>query len=140
MPLDSDSIFKQQKAERERRDKFLERERFLNLRHLPARMTIEEVAAYFRMSPHDIPILVASGLLKPLGDPVQSSVKYFARVVLEELSANVEWLHQATAAIQGHWTMKNARRSGNAKYSPLPEKEKERASSRHSTAARAPSR
>jgi hypothetical protein len=138
MPLDSDSIFKQQKAERERREKFVERERFLNLRHLPARMTIEEVAALFRMSPHDIPVLVANGLLKPLGDPVQSSVKYFARVVLEELSENVDWLHQATAAIQGHWAMKNARRSGDAEYSPLPEKE--RVSSRHSTAARAPSR
>ena len=138
MALDSDSIYKQQKAERERRDKFLERERFLNLRHLPARMTIEEVAAYFRMSPHDIPILVARGLLKPLGDPVQSSVKYFAKVVLDELYQNAEWLDQATSAIQGHWAMKNARRSGDAEYSPLPEKE--RASSRHSTATRAPSR
>ena len=138
MTLDSESIFKQQKAERERREKFVERERFLNLRHFPARMTIEEVAAFFRMSPHDIPILVADGLLKPLGDPVQSSVKYFATAVLEELAQNVDWLHQATAALQGHWAMKNARRSGNAEFSTLPEKE--RASSRHSTAARAPSR
>ena len=138
MSLDSESIFRQQKAERERREKFVERERFLNLRHFPARMTIEEVAAFFRMSPHDIPILVADGLLKPLGDPVQSSVKYFATAVLEELAQNVDWLHQATAALQGHWAMKNARRSGNAEFSPLPEKE--RASSRHATAARAPSR
>jgi len=138
MTLDSESIFKQQKAERERREKFVERERFLNLRHFPARMTIEEVAAFFRMSPHDIPILVADGLLKPLGDPVQSSVKYFATAVLEELAQNVDWLHQATAALQGHWAMKNARRSGNAEFSPLPEKE--RALPRHSTAARAPSR
>ena len=138
MALDSESIFKQQKAERERRDKFLERERFLNLRHFPARMTIEEVAAFFRMSPHDIPILVADGLLKPLGDPVQSSVKYFATAVLEELAQNVDWLHQATAALQGHWAMKNARRSGDAEFSPLPEKE--RALAHHSTAARAPSR
>ena len=138
MTLDSESIFKQQKAERERREKFVERERFLNLRHFPARMTIEEVAAFFRMSPHDIPILVADGLLKPLGDPVQSSVKYFATAVLEELAQNVDWLHQATAALQGHWAMKNARRSGNAEFSPLPEKES--ASSRHSTPARAPSR
>jgi hypothetical protein len=135
MPLDSETIFKQQKAERERREKFLERERFLNLRHFPARMTIEEVAAFFRMSPHDIPVLVANDLLKPLGDPVQSSVKYFATAVLQELAQNVEWLHQATATLQGHWAMKNARRSGNAEFSPLPEKT--RASSRHSTSARA---
>lgn len=134
MPLD-DAIYKQQKAERERREKFLERERFLNMRHFPARMTIEEVAAFFRMSPHDIPVLVANDLLKPLGDPVQSSVKYFATAVLQELAQNVEWLHQATATLQGHWAMKNARRSGNAEFSSLPEKA--RASSRHSTAARA---
>jgi hypothetical protein len=137
MPLDSETIFKQQKAERERREKFLERERFLNMRHFPARMTIEEVAAFFRMSPHDIPVLVANGLLKPLGDPVQSSVKYFATVVLQELAQNVEWLHQATAALQGHWAMKNARRSGNPEFSSLPEKT--RAAARHSTTARASS-
>jgi hypothetical protein len=134
MPLD-DAIYKQQKAERERREKFLERERFLNMRHFPARMTIEEVAAFFRMSPHDIPVLVANDLLKPLGDPVQSSVKYFATAILQELAQNVEWLHQATATLQGHWAMKNARRSGNAEFSPLPEKA--RASSRHSMAGRA---
>ena len=138
MALDSESIYQQQKDERERREKFVERERFLNLRHFPARMTIEEVAAFFRMSPHDIPILVANGLLKPLGDPVQSSVKYFATAVLEELAQNVDWLHQATAALQSHWVMKNARRSGNAEFSPLPEKA--RALSRHSAAAHAPSR
>jgi hypothetical protein len=138
MGMDSESIYEQQKAERERREKFVERERFLNLRHFPARLLSEEAAKFFGMSPHDIPILVACGLLKPLGDPVQSSVKYFATAVLEELAQNVDWLHQATAALQGHWAMKNARRSGNAEFSPLPEKE--RALSRHSTAARAPSR
>jgi hypothetical protein len=138
MGLDSESIYKQQEVEREKQRKFLQRERFLNLRHFPARMTMEEVAAFFRMSPHDVPILVASGLLKPLGDPVQSSVKYFATVVLKELAENVEWLHQATVAIQGHWAMKNARRSDDAEFSPLPEKA--RVSSRHSMAARASSK
>ena len=122
MALDSDSIYHQQRAERERRERFVERERFLNLRHFPARMTSEEAALFFRMSPHDIPILVANGLLKPLGEPVQSSVKYFATAVLQELAQNVDWLHQATAALQGHWAMKNARKSGNAEFSPLPQK------------------
>jgi hypothetical protein len=135
MPLDSEAIFKQQKVERERRERFLELERFLNLRQLPARMTGEEVAKFFRMSPHDIPILVAHDLLKPLGEPLQSSVKYFATVVIKELCENVEWLHEATKILQEHWVQKNARRSGNAENSPLPEKA--RATSRHSTAPRA---
>ena len=135
MTFDSDSIYSSSKAEKEKQERLLHRERFLNLRHFPARMLQEEVAELFRMSTHDIPILVAHGLLKPLGNPVQSSVKYFATAVLMELAVNVEWLDKATATIQGHWAMKNARRSGDAEYSPLPEKE--RVHSRHSTAARA---
>jgi hypothetical protein len=134
MPLD-DAIYKQQKTEREQRDKFLQRERFLNLRHLPAMMNPEETAAFLGMPPHDIPILVAHGLLTPLGKPVQSSVKYFAKVVLEELEKDVEWLHRAKATVQEHWSMKNARRSGNAEFSPLPEKA--RALPRHSPTAHA---
>ena len=138
MALDSDEIYKQQKAERERREKFLQRERFLNMRRLPAMMNPEETAAFLGMSPHDIPILVAHGQLTPLGNPVQSSVKYFAKVVLEELEKDVEWLHRARATLQEHWNMKNARRSGDAEFSPLPEKA--RALKPHPTAARAPSR
>jgi hypothetical protein len=134
MSLDSDSIFNQQRAERERRDKFLQRERFLNLRHLPAMMNPEETALFLGCFPHDIPILVAHGLLKPLGNPVQSSVKYFAKVVLEELEKDVEWLHRAKATIGNHWSMKNARRSGNAEFSSLPEKA--RPLSRRPTTAR----
>jgi hypothetical protein len=135
MAFDSESVFKQQKAERDRRERFLELERYLNLRNFPARMVSEEVAKFFRMTPHDIPVLVAHGLLKPLGEPVQSSVKYFATVVIKDLCENVEWLHEATKVLQGHWTMKNARRSGNAEFSPV--SEKARSPSRHSTAARA---
>jgi hypothetical protein len=138
MAFDSNSVFNEQKAEREKREKFLQRERFLNMRHLPAIMNPEETAMFLGVSPHDIPILVAHNLLTPLGNPIQSSVKCFAKVVLEELAKNVEWLHQAKATSQGHWAMKNARKSGNADYSPLPEKE--RGSSRRSTAARTSSK
>jgi hypothetical protein len=138
MPLDSDSVYNQSKAERDKREKFLQRERFLNLKNLPAMMNPEEAAMFLGVPAHEIPILVAHGLLKPLGNPVQSSVKYFAKVVLEELAKDVQWLHRAKATAQDHWAMKNARKSANAEFSSLPEKA--RASSRHSTAARAPSR
>jgi hypothetical protein len=138
MGLDSDSIFSQQRAERERREKFLLRERFLNMRHLPAMMNPEETAAFLGLFPHDIPILVAHGLLKPLGNPVQSSVKYFAKVVLEELEKDIEWLHRAKGTIQEHWSMKNARRSGKAEFSSLPQKM--RPSSRRSVPTHAASK
>jgi hypothetical protein len=121
MAFDSNSVYKDQKAEREKHEKFLQRERFLNMRHLPAIMNPEETAMFLGVAPHDIPILVAHKLLTPLGNPIQSSVKCFAKVVLEELAKNVEWLHQAKATSQGHWSMKNARKSANAEYSSLPE-------------------
>jgi hypothetical protein len=132
------NIVKRQQVEREAREKLVQRERFLNMRHLPARMTPEEAAAFMGMSSHDFPILVANGLIKPLGNPLQSSIKWYAKVVLEELRDNSEWLDRATAILQTHWNMKNARRSKNREYSSLPQKERD--SSRHSTAARSPSR
>ena len=138
MAFDSNSVFNEQKAEREKREKFLQRERFLNLRQLPAIMNPEETAMFLGITPHDIPILVAHKLLTPLGNPIQSSVKCFAKVVLEELAKNVEWLHQAKAATQEHWAMKNARKSANAEYSPLPENA--RVSQRKSATARASSK
>ncbi|MBI4660169.1 MAG: hypothetical protein HY735_15120 [Verrucomicrobia bacterium] len=98
-----------------------QREKFLNLKHLLARMNVEEAAGYLGMSPHDIPILVANGLLKPLGNPVQSSVKYFATVTLQELWADTKWLHRASATIREHWSEKNARKSKQSEFSPIAE-------------------
>jgi hypothetical protein len=138
MAFDSNSVFKDQKAEKEKHERFLQRERFLNMRHLPAIMNPEETAMFLGVTPHDIPILVAHKLLTPLGNPIQSSVKCFAKVVLEELAKNVEWLHQAKATTQGHWAMKNARKSANAEYSPLPESN--RVSQRKPATARASSK
>src|SRR5580658_10045184 len=105
MAFESNKVFEQGQANKERRERFLELERYLNMRHLPARMTGEEVAKFFRMAPHDIPVLVAHGLLKPLGELLQSSVKYFATVIIKELCENVEWLDEATKIVGRHWAM-----------------------------------
>jgi len=51
---------------------------FLNLRNLPARLTSEEAAWFLGFAPHAVPVLVAAGLLKPLGQPARNAVKYFA--------------------------------------------------------------
>jgi hypothetical protein len=63
------------------------------------------------VAPHDVPLLVSKGLLKPLGDPNDNAVKYFARVTLEELSNDVKWISRARAAIYDYWRMKNAGRA-----------------------------
>ena len=52
------------------------------------------------------------GLLKPLGKPVQNSVKYFATADLEGLRQDVRWLGRATDAVQARWRRKNGASGG----------------------------
>ena len=87
-----------------------ERKELLSLARLPARLNTLETAVYLGFKPHDIPILVARGLLKPLGRPMPNSDKYFARSKLVEAENNEEWLSRATAVLSQHWQAKNSRK------------------------------
>jgi len=49
--------------------------------------------------PHDVPVLVAARLLKPLGNPPQISVKYFAALELLEKINDRVWLAKVTNAL-----------------------------------------
>jgi hypothetical protein len=85
---------------------------FLNLNTHPARLDAGQTAAYLGFKPHDIPILVAAGLLKPLGTNCPANaVKYFATVLLDEVRHDAHWLHRATDAVTRHWQGKNARKT-----------------------------
>jgi hypothetical protein len=88
-----------------------DKERFLNLRLIPARLTAEEAAWYLGFAAHDIPVLVANGLLKPLGHPTDNGVKFFALAALEPLRSDTKWLSRATDAMLDHWRTKNARKT-----------------------------
>ena len=101
-----------------------EREKFLNLKTAPARLNVEEAAWYLGFSPHDIPVLVSKGLLKPLGHPAGATVKFFAFVYLQELRNDTKWLARATDAMIDHWRGKNARKSKNGELfsSHVPER------------------
>jgi hypothetical protein len=59
---------------------------------------------------HDIPVLVAQGLLKPLAKPVQNAKKYFAAIYVLALADDPEWLDKATTVLYQHWQAKNANR------------------------------
>jgi len=83
----------------------------LSVLRLPARLGTDETAALLGFSPHDIPTLIAAGLLQPLGKPVPNSPKFFAACVVEELRASPEWLDKATEAVSHHWREKNQRKS-----------------------------
>src|ERR1022692_3326985 len=85
--------------------------RFLSLLgRLPARLTVEEVAWVINCQPHDVPVLVAARLLKPLGNAPQNTVKYFATAELIELMEDRGWLAKLTNAVTQHWQKKNQRK------------------------------
>jgi hypothetical protein len=88
-----------------------EREKFLNLKTPPARLNVQEAAWYLGFAPHDVPILVAAGLLKPLGHPPHTGTKYFATATLEPLRTDLKWLARASDAIVNHWQNKNGRKA-----------------------------
>lgn len=96
--------------------------RFLMLLgQLPARLTAEQAAWVLNCQAHDVPILVAARLLKPLGNPPPNSVKYFAALELLELIKDRAWLAKVTNTINDRWRQQNARRNRNC--SPLPSEE-----------------
>lgn len=88
-----------------------EQQQFLvRLGRPPARLNAEQAAWVLNCQPHDIPMLVAARLLKPLGNPPASGVKYFATAEVLELTQDRAWLSKVTATIYAHWQRQNAGR------------------------------
>lgn len=88
---------------------------FLSLERFPARLNCEQTAWRLGFQVHDIPILVAAGLIQTLGHPAPNAPKFFASAQIEMLHADSKWLARATDAIQRHWQRKNSqRRTANA--------------------------
>jgi hypothetical protein len=85
--------------------------RFLTLRQLPARLTAEQAAWVLGCQPHDMPVLVTSRLLKPLGNPAPNAVKFFAATEVLELVKDRSWLARLTNTVNQHWQKKNARKT-----------------------------
>lgn len=76
----------------------------------PARIDAAQTAAILGFQAHDIPTLVAAKMLKPLGKPVQNSVKYFAAVEVLARFDDPDWLNRATQRTSERWEVKNARK------------------------------
>jgi hypothetical protein len=56
---------------------------------------------------HDVPVLAAARLLKPLGNPQPNSVKYFSTMEVLEFTKDCVWLAKVTNAVSQHWKRKN---------------------------------
>jgi len=79
------------------------------LGQLPARLTAEQSAWLLNCQVHDIPALIAAKLIKPLGNPPQNGIKFFATADLLEVSKDRHWLTRMSTTIYQHWQKKNAR-------------------------------
>lgn len=84
-----------------------DRYQFISLSRMPGRLNTEETAWYLGFSAHDIPVLIAHRLLKPLGNPPQNGGRYFAASDVEHLRTDTKWLDKASAILVKHWKMKN---------------------------------
>jgi hypothetical protein len=86
-----------------------DQQQFLRLLgQLPARLTAEQAGWVLNCQPHDVPVLVAAKLLKPLGNPPANGVKFFATAELLEQVKDRNWLVRVSATIYQHWHKKNA--------------------------------
>ena len=83
---------------------------FLSWKIAPARLNATQTAWFLGFEPHEIPMLVAAGLLKPLGHPARNSTKFFATETLEQLRRDEKWLARASDAIASYWRERNARK------------------------------
>jgi hypothetical protein len=88
-----------------------ERVRFLNLRRLPARLSVQQAAWVVGVRPHSIQILVSYRLLKPIGTPARNEAKFFATAYVLRLAEDNGWQDLSTAILQEYWKLKNQRRS-----------------------------
>src|ERR1700678_4371726 len=79
----------------------------------PARLTVEQAGWALGCQPHDIPVLVSSRLLKPLGNPAQNGIKFFCTADILELLKDRYWLTKMTYTINQHGHKKN---SGNKSH------------------------
>ncbi len=95
-----------------------EQHRFLMvLGQLPARLTVEQAAWVLNCQVHDVPILVAARLLKPLGNPPQNGIKFFSTLELQELMKDRSWLAKVTNTISQHWQKKNGLKKSRSRNS-----------------------
>ena len=96
-----------------------EEKSFLSLRTLPARLDAEQAGWYLGCNLESVTVLMAAGLLKPLGRPAANAAKFFALAELEQLRADPKWMSRATEAIQ-NWHRKKNHSSRNGGSAVLP--------------------
>ena len=92
-----------------------EQRQFLSLLgQAPRRLTAEQAGWVLNCQTHDIPMLVAARLLKPLGAPLANGTKFFSTAEVLELAQDRAWLARMTNAIYEHWRHGNRHKRNGA--------------------------
>ena len=78
-------------------------------RRLPGRVDVAAAAMLLGFREHDIPVLIAAKLLKPLGKPAPNAPKYFSAKHLIDLTEDEGWLDRATKRMSDYWRFKRER-------------------------------
>ena len=63
-------------------------------------MCSEDASRYLGWPPYFLPLLVRAGHIKPLGRPSQNSRKWYAKVELDRLGSDAEWLDKAIRIVE----------------------------------------
>ncbi len=82
---------------------------FLSWKTVPARLDATQASWFLGFKLHEIPILTAANLLKPLGHPARNATKFFATETLEQLRRDEKWLAKASDSISNYWRERNTR-------------------------------
>ncbi len=80
----------------------------LNVRRLQGRLDSRQTAALLNCGEHHIPVLIAKGLLTPLGHPEPGTMKFFWPVEVLELAGDREKMGRICDVLYEHWREKNA--------------------------------
>jgi hypothetical protein len=80
----------------------------LNLRRLPAMLNSAQTAVMLGVAEHDIPLLVRTGLVEPLGEMPPNAVKYFCTQSILEMAGEAAVLNKIRDTIYQYWKGKNA--------------------------------
>jgi hypothetical protein len=71
-----------------------------NGRWWPACLCAEDAARYLGWPSYFLSLLVRAGHIKPLGRPSQNSRKWYAKVELDRLGCDAEWLDKAIRIVE----------------------------------------
>lgn len=93
---------------------------FLSLMQKPGRVTMEQAAWLLGFNEHEVTILMAKGLLRPLGHPAHNGQKFFLTATLEDLRRDEKWFSRASDAVVDYWRCKNGRKGSSLAKADVP--------------------